>query len=158
MYWRGIRFSNTAYLLMGLFFALHTIGGHYTFAKVPMLSINEYFGFERNHFDRICHFLVGVFAYPVMEFLDRNKLVRGRLLMAVISVLAIFGVAAIFEIIEWLYAVIADPNSGTLFLGSQGDVWDAQKDMLADGLGAILFTSFYCLTVKTKAQMPEGDS
>ena len=60
-------------------------------------------------------------------------------------VMGIFGFAAIFEIFEWLYAVCSSPESGTAFLGSQGDIWDAQKDMLADGLGACCATTFYCL-------------
>ena len=145
MYWRGIRFSNTAYCLMFIFFAMHTIGGHYTFEHVPFGAVTRFFGFERNHYDRLCHFLVGLFAFPTLEYLERNNLVKGRRLLCLLTVMAIFGFAAIFELIEWCYAALADAQSGTLFLGSQGDVWDAQKDMLADGLGAICTTIFYCL-------------
>ncbi|NLF93025.1 MAG: DUF2238 domain-containing protein [Oligosphaeraceae bacterium] len=144
LYWRKIRFSDTAYLLMWLFFTLHTIGGHYTFAQVPMQTVTDLCAFQRNHYDRICHFLVGVFAYPAMEYFERNDLVRGRPLMFTLTVLGVFGFAAIFEVIEWIFAVVADPQAGTLFLGSQGDVWDAQKDMLADGLGAICCAGLYC--------------
>ena len=149
MYWRGIRFSNTAYCLMFVFFAMHTIGGHYTFEQVPIGAITRFFGFERNHYDRLCHFLVGLFAFPTLEYLEQNNLVKGRRLLCLLTVMAIFGFAAIFELIEWCYAALSDAQSGTLFLGSQGDVWDAQKDMLADGLGAICTTIFYCLSRTT---------
>lgn len=151
MYWRGIRFSNTAYALMFVFFAMHTIGGHFTFEKVPMGAINSHFGFERNHYDRICHFLVGVFAYPMMEYLEQNDRVKGRGLLFFLTVMAIFGFAAIFELIEWIYAMLADAQSGALFLGSQGDVWDAQKDILADGLGATCVALLYTLTHRQPA-------
>ena len=73
MYWRGIRFSNTAYCLMFIFFVMHTIGGHYTFEHVPIDAITRFFGFERNHYDRLCHFLVGLFAFPTLEYLERNQ-------------------------------------------------------------------------------------
>ena len=145
MYWRGIRFSNTAYFLMFVFFAMHTIGGHYTFEHVPIGAVTRFFGFGRNHYDRLCLFLVGLFAFPTLEYLERNNLVKGRRLLCFLTVMGIFGFAAIFELIEWCYAALADAQSGTLFLGSQGDVRDAQKDMLADGLGAICTTAGYCL-------------
>ena len=148
MYWRGIRFSGVAYSLMFLFFVLHTIGGHYTFEHVPFGAVTRFFGFERNNYDRICHFCVGLFAFPMLEYLERNRLVKGRYLLCLLTVMSIFGFAAIFELIEWWYAVLADEQSGILFLGSQGDIWDAQKDMLADGLGAICTTIFYCLLRK----------
>ena len=152
MYWRGMRFSAAAYCLMFVFFALHTVGGHYTFEQVPIGAVTRFFGFERNHYDRLCHFCVGLFAFPVLEYLERNGLVKGRRLLCLLTVMSIFGFAAIFELIEWCYAVWADAQSGTLFLGSQGDVWDAQKDMLADGLGAICTTVFYCIL-----RRPRGD-
>ena len=148
MYWRGIRFSDTAYSLMFLFFVLHTIGGHYTFEQVPLGAVTRFFGFERNHYDRICHFCVGLFAFPMLEYLEQNRLVKGRFLLCLLTVMSIFGFAAIFELIEWWYAALADAQSGTLFLGSQGDIWDAQKDMLADGLGAICTAILYCLLRK----------
>ncbi len=146
MYWRGIRFSNTAYLLMMMFFVLHTIGGHYTFAKVPLDPVMDFFGFERNHFDRVCHFLVGTFAFPALEYLDGKKMIRSRAAAALLVILGIFGVAAVFELVEWIYAELAEPEAGLAFLGSQGDIWDAQKDMLADGLGGCLTVGLYrCL-------------
>ena len=152
MYAKKIRFSNTACCLMFLFFAMHTIGGHYTFEHVPIDAVTRLLGFERNHYDRLCHFLVGLFAFPTLEYLEENRLVRGRRLLCLLTVMSIFGFAAIFELIEWCYAALADTQSGTLFLGSQGDIWDAQKDMLADGLGAICTTAAYCFIRSAKTE------
>src|SRR3990172_6268494 len=66
---RHFRFSNASYALMTIFIILHTIGGHYTFERVPFGAVSGFFGFERNHFDRVAHFAVGLYAYPVAEFL-----------------------------------------------------------------------------------------
>lgn len=145
LYWHGVRFSNTAYTFMALYFLMHTVGGYYTFERVPIERVTEFFGFQRNHYDRVCHFLVGTFAFAALEFFDRHRLIRSRVLSAALTVLAIFGVAAIFELIEWIYAELANPDAGAAFLGSQGDIWDAQKDMLADGMGAITATVIYAL-------------
>jgi len=132
-----VRFSNTAYALMAVLVCLHTIGGHYTFARVPFGFVTDLFGFERNHFDRVAHFSVGLYAYAIAELLLTKRLVRSVWVLALFPVFAIFTVAALYEIVEWIYAALEGGESGIEFLGSQGDVWDAQKDMLADGLGAI---------------------
>ncbi len=128
-------FSNLAYFLMAVWLFLHTIGGHYTFANVPFGFLSELFGFSRNHFDRMAHFSVGFYAYPVAELLWRKRLAYP----AVTFLFALFSIMAVacgYEIIEWMYAVMEGGDAGVEFLGSQGDVWDAQKDMLADTLGA----------------------
>lgn len=130
---------------MAIFIFCHTIGGHYTFEKVPFGFITELFDFQRNHFDRMCHFMVGFFAYPILEIIENRELVRGRFLAIIFVVMCIFGFAGIFEIVEWLYAAFSNPEAGSAFLGSQGDIWDAQKDILADGLGAITASILYCL-------------
>ena len=155
MYWHGIRFSNLAYTFVALLIYLHTVGGHYTFAEVPFGAITEFFGFSRNNFDRVCHFLVGVFAFPALEFFEKRQLIRGRRLAIFLVVLGIFGWSAIFEIVEWLYAIIADSKAGTAFLGSQGDPWDAQKDMLAAGIGSIFFAFIY-VTMNRRKSQPES--
>lgn len=145
LYWRGIRFSNTAYTLTAVFIGLHTIGGHYTFELAPFEWVKEIFGFERNHFDRVCHFWVGTFAFPVLEYCDSKHIFRTHLAAGLFVIMGVFGFAAIFEMIEWGYAEWADPVAGQAFLGSQGDIWDAQKDMLCDGIGAICTTILYAL-------------
>lgn len=135
--YRRFAFSNTAYVLMAFLVFLHTIGGHFTFERVPFDWFTELFGFERNHYDRIAHFTVGFYAYPLAELLLRRRLVLSRAVLYLFPVCFILAVAGVYEIFEWLYAVSADPEAGIAVLGSQGDVWDAQKDILADGLGSI---------------------
>jgi putative membrane protein len=124
---------------------LHTIGGHFTFERVPFDWFTAFFGFERNHYDRIAHFTVGFYAYPLAELLLRRRLVRSRTILLLFPICFILAVAGVYEIFEWLYAISADPAAGTAVLGSQGDIWDAQKDMLADGLGAITAVAFFTL-------------
>ena len=141
----GGRLSRAAWLAIAPWFLLQTLGAHYTFEHVPFGWVTEFFGFQRNHFDRICHFCVGGFAFPALELLERRGAIRGRALAVFCVVMGIFGFAAIFEIFEWLYAVSVSPEAGAAFLGSQGDIWDAQRDMLSDGLGAICASVFYCL-------------
>ena len=141
-------FSPLAYVLMSFLIYMHTIGGHFTFARVPFDFITDLFDFERNHFDRLSHFTVGFYAYPVAEFLLRKKWVNTRCGLIMFPVFFIFTVASVYEIIEWLFAISADASQGNSFLGSQGDVWDAQKDMLADGLGAILAMTVFFLKEK----------
>ena len=101
--------------------------------------------------------MVGFFAYPVLEYIEEHRLIKGRFFAAFMVVMGVFGFAAIFELIEWLYAEFSSPASGSAFLGSQGDIWDAQKDMLCDGLGAITTTIFYAL-VKRKVNRGEEEN
>lgn len=131
-------FSNTAYSLMAVFIILHTIGGHYTFERVPFSWVTNMFGFERNHYDRLAHFSVGFYAYALAELLTTRRLVRTRWIVALFPVFAITTIAGLYEIFEWQYALYSDPEAGVAVLGSQGDIWDAQKDILADTLGAML--------------------
>lgn len=141
--YRRFAFSTTAYALMGFLVFLHTLGGHFTFALVPFDWVTDWFGFSRNHYDRIAHFTVGFYAWPLAEFLLRRNLTRARGILLFFPVSAILAVAALYEIFEWQYAVLGDPAAGIAVLGSQGDVWDAQRDMLADGLGAVTATLFF---------------
>ncbi len=130
------RFSNAAYTLMSLWLVMHTIGAHYTFANVPFDFVNDLIGSERNQFDRVAHYVIGFYAFSMAEWLMR-KGYCGLKLAVLFSLFFIMSVAAAYEIIEWQYAVIEGGEAGIEFLGSQGDIWDAQKDMLADTLGAI---------------------
>ena len=141
---RRFRFSNLGYALMAVWLFLHTIGGHYTFANVPFGFVTDLFGFSRNHFDRMAHFTVGFYAFALAEYLWRRRLAH-PVVIAVFSVTVIMAVACAYEIIEWWYAVAEGGEAGVEFLGSQGDVWDAQKDMLADTLGAIFAVGLFWL-------------
>jgi putative membrane protein len=131
------KFSPLSYILMACLVIIHTIGGHYTFERVPFGFITNLFGFSRNNYDRLSHFSVGFYAYPIAEILLIKRLVRTGWVLAMFPVFAIFTVASVYEIFEWMYAVSADAAAGIAVLGSQGYIWDTQKDMFADGLGAL---------------------
>ena len=137
MYVRGVRFSATAYVLMAVLPYWHTVGGHYTFERVPFDWFNDLFGFERNMYDRVGHFSVGFYAFAIAEYL----LGRGKMSRPLACTFAIFSIAFVamaYELIEWGYAAYGgNAEAGANFLGSQGDIWDAQKDMLMDTLGAV---------------------
>ncbi|MDP8162203.1 DUF2238 domain-containing protein [Pasteurella skyensis] len=140
------KFSGLAYTLMSFWMILHFIGAKYTFASVPFGWINPYLepflGEGRNHFDRVAHYIIGFYSFPIAEFvLRRSKCTLGTALC--LGLFSIMSLAAAYEIIEWQYAVIEGGNAGVEFLGSQGDIWDAQKDMLADTLGAITALILY---------------
>ncbi len=150
LYLKNIRFSNTAYWMMSVLVVMHTVGGHYTFERVPFDWFNRLFGFERNMYDRIAHFSVGFYAYPILEIIDRRRSISNSGLAVFFSVCVIATVAMSYEIIEWIYAALSDPASGNAFLGSQGDIWDAQKDMLMDTLGALFAVTFYRFLNRSK--------
>lgn len=137
LYVKGIRFSNLAYLFMFILPFMHTIGGHYTFERVPFDWFNDLFGFERNMYDRVAHATVGLYAFPLAEYLLEKKKVANAFWATFTSLCFIVTVAAFYELFEWQYAIIADAEAGIAVLGAQGDIWDAQKDMLMDTLGAV---------------------
>lgn len=135
---RYTRLSPVAYGIFGSWCIMQIIGAHYTFELVPFDYVTRLFGFERNHYDRVAHFLVGVNAVGIAELLWRKKWAGSIRSAAVLSVLAIMAMANAWELVEWIYAEIDGGEAGAAFLGSQGDPWDAQKDMLMDTLGALL--------------------
>jgi putative membrane protein len=146
LYLRGIRFSPLAYALMAVLPYMHTIGGHYTFERVPFEWFNRAFGFERNMYDRVAHFSVGFYAFGIVEYLLARR-AMSRPLAALFAVFAIATVAMSYELIEWGYAAYGgNAEAGANFLGSQGDVWDAQKDMLMDTLGAVTAVLVFVVT------------
>lgn len=136
LYLRGVRFTPLAYILMAVLPYWHTVGGHYTFERVPFDWFSNLFGFERNMFDRIGHFSVGFYAFGILEYLVSRRAMSLKLACQ-FAIYTIAFVAMSYELIEWVYAVTAGGASGANFLGSQGDIWDAQKDMLMDTLGAV---------------------
>ena len=148
---KGIRFSNVAYLLMFILPFMHTIGGHYTFELVPFDWFNNFFGFSRNMFDRVGHFAVGFYALPIIEYLVMKKLVASKFLVITYSVFVIAFVAVFYEWIEWWYADLFGGDAGAAFLGSQGDIWDAQKDMFMDVSGAVVTSIGYLICRNRKA-------
>ncbi len=141
--------SKTAYFLMFIWLTLHTIGAKYTFAEVPFDWFNQLIGSERNNFDRVAHFAIGLYAYSIAEYLIRRQLAN-RWIAGAFALFCIMSIAAGYEIIEWWYADLAGGEEGIAFLGSQGDIWDAQKDMLCDTLGAI--TALFIMSWQCRLQ------
>lgn len=149
--YKRFSFSNTSYALMAVFIFMHTFGGHFTFERVPFGFVSDLFGFSRNHYDRLAHFSVGFYAFPLAELLDKKNMSRSFFVLFFFPICFIFTVASIYEIFEWIYAVSADPSAGLAVLGSQGDLWDAQKDMLSDGLGSLTAILFFFARRKKSA-------
>ncbi|MBF6057422.1 DUF2238 domain-containing protein [Thiomicrorhabdus heinhorstiae] len=136
---RYFRLSKLSYTLITLFMCMHVIGSHYTYAEVPFgFTLQEWFGAERNMYDRVVHFSFGLLiAYPMREIFYRIAHARSfwGYWLPVELVLAFSG---LYEIVEWLTAANVNPSAGLAFLGAQGDIWDAQKDMLVAGIGAVV--------------------
>lgn len=148
--YRSFRFSNTAYVCMTIWCALQIIGAHYTFEHVPFDTITGLFGFERNHYDRVAHFAVGLAGIAIAELLVKLKLVNSVSTAAWFSMVFMLAIAGAWEIVEWLYAEIDGGEAGQAFLGSQGDTWDAQKDMLMDTLGAATAAFIFCFQHRSR--------
>jgi putative membrane protein len=137
--YRRFQFSTPSYLLMTAFLSLHAIGAHYTYAEVPFgFWLQQLFGFSRNPFDRLVHFSYGLLlAYPLRELLVRLAGVKG-LWAYYLPVSGMLAQSGLFEIVEAVVAQIVSPELGAAYLGTQGDEWDAQMDMIAAFAGALL--------------------
>lgn len=137
--YRRFQFSRLSYCLIALFLTLHAIGAHYTYAEVPFgYWLKDVFALSRNPFDRIVHFAYGaLLAYPFREWLVRLAKVDG-VWSYYFPISAILAQSGLFEVIEGMVAVLVSPELGALYLGTQGDEWDAQKDMAAALAGALL--------------------
>lgn len=125
-------------ILLSLHAMLLLIGAHYTYAEVPPFNwLRDTFDLTRNHYDRLGHFMQGfVPALTARELLLRTSPLKpGKWLFAIIT-LGCLGISAAYELIEWAVSVNTGDRS-TAFLGTQGDVWDTQKDMLMALIGAI---------------------
>jgi putative membrane protein len=135
---RYFRLSRLSYTLITAFMALHVVGSHYTYAEVPFgYELQRWFGADRNMYDRLVHFAFGLLlAYPMREVFLRVAKTRGIWGYWLPVELAL-AFSAVYEIIEWGVASRVAPAAGLAFLGAQGDVWDAQKDMLLAAAGAM---------------------
>lgn len=147
--WRrqSLNVSKVSATLVFIYLCAHEIGSHYTYAEVPYdawaqaltgHTVNEVFGWQRNHFDRLVHFLYGLLlSYPMRELYVRMGWLHGRLTFT-FPIAITLAFSALYEILEWWAAELVGGALGTAYLGTQGDVWDAQKDMGLAGLGAVL--------------------
>ena len=145
--YRSLPFSRVSYTLITLFLCLHAVGAHYTYSAVPYerwfegltgQPFSQVFGWERNQFDRLVHFSYGLLlAYPVREVFLRVAAVKG-FWGYFLPLDVTMSTSMIYELIEWGAAEYFGGDLGVAFLGSQGDVWDAQKDMAMATLGAVI--------------------
>ena len=136
-------FSTSSSWMLFLFFVLHGLGAHYTYSEIPFFSpITEFFGFDRNHYDRVIHFLFGFLLFlPFYElFISFEKSAKNTFLFTFVFMIAASG---FYEVIEWIATQMTHADLGTAFLGTQGDEWDAQKDMLCSYLGTLISATLY---------------
>jgi len=145
--YRHFLLSRLSYTLIFVFLCLHEIGAHYTYAQVPYdiwferatgHTLNSLLGWQRNHYDRLVHFLYGLLlAYPIREVFLRVANARG-FWGYFLPLDLTMSTSMIFELFEWGAAEFFGGDLGIAYLGTQGDVWDAHKDMALASLGALI--------------------
>jgi putative membrane protein len=150
---KALPLSRVSYTLIFLFLCLHTVGAHYTYSLVPYdawvesltgRTLSSLTGWERNHFDRLVHLCYGLLlAYPAREVFLRVADVHG-FWGYYLPLDVVMATSVVYELIEWGAAVALGGDLGVAYLGTQGDPWDAQKDMAlasAGAIGAMLVTA-----------------
>lgn len=145
--YRRLPLSRLSYALVFLFLCLHEIGSHYTYALVPYDawsralfggSADALLGWDRNNYDRVVHFSYGfLLAYPIREVVLRVGDMRG-FWGYFLPLDVTMSSSMLYELVEWGVAVVFGGELGMAYLGTQGDVWDAHKDMALASLGACL--------------------
>jgi putative membrane protein len=146
--YRRLPLSSLACVLLFTFGVLHEIGAHYQYSDVPYdrwfatisggRSLDAMLGFERNQYDRLVHFLYGLLITPVAaEVISARVRLRG-LWLFLIPVTFMMSHALIYELVEWFAASVFAADVGQAYLGTQGDVWDAQKDMFMATIGSLI--------------------
>jgi putative membrane protein len=142
--YRRFQFTTFVYALITLHACILFVGGHYTYAEVPLFNwIRDHYHLARNEYDRVGHFAQGfVPALVAREVLLRQKIVlrRGWLFFIVLSIS--MAVSAAYELLEWRVAV-ATGSAADAFLGAQGDPWDTQEDMATAAIGALTALLFF---------------
>lgn len=143
---RALPLSRVSYTLIFLFLCLHAVGAHYTYSLVPYdawvewltgRTLSSITGWERNHFDRLVHFSYGLLlVYPAREVFLRVADVRG-FWGYYLPLDVVMATSMLYELIEWGAATLFGGDLGVAYLGTQGDPWDAQKDMALATAGAI---------------------
>jgi putative membrane protein len=151
--YRRFAFSLTSYCFIAGFLTLHTIGAHYTYAEVPAgYWLQHSLNLSRNPFDRIAHFAYGMLlVYPLRELLVRLAGVKG-LWSYYLAASIILAQSGLFEVIEALVAMLVNPELGSMYLGTQGDEWDAQKDMASAFVGSLI--TMACVRALSKSKSP----
>lgn len=148
--YKKYQFSDLSYLLICIFICLHVYGSKYTYTENPFgYWLKDYFNTSRNHYDRIVHFSSGfLLAYPVREF-SQKWMKFPKLVSWILPIELALSVSALYEIVEWAVADVFFTGYRNSYLGTQGDIWDAQKDIFLAFLGAILAMTTVFLINKT---------
>lgn len=144
---RPVQFSLQSRICMALLFIAHTIGTHFTYSLTPYnewsgfvfgSSINEWFGWERNHYDRFVHLFYGLsLAIPLQEVFQQ-RLNTLRMTARILALNILLSTSALYELLEWFAAELFGGELGAAYLGTQGDIWDAHADIALAGLGGLL--------------------
>ena len=151
---RRLRFSNAAYTCLCVFFVLHEVGAHYTYSLVPYdawfqqatgVTLNSLLGFERNHFDRLLHFLYGLLITPATVEVFAHYGRYGRSWSFLLPMFFMAGHSTFYELVEWAAAMAFGGELGVAYLGTQGDIWDAQKDMALALAGTVITLVAYAI-------------
>lgn len=147
--YKKYQFSDLSYLLICVYLCLHIYGSKYTYAENPFgYWLKDVFHASRNHYDRIVHFCFGfLLAYPMRE-LFLKWLKYPKRVSWILPIEITLSIGAFYELIEWAVADLFFKAQGDAYLGTQGDIWDAQKDIFLAFLGAILATSLVSLIKK----------
>ncbi|MFZ2507822.1 MAG: DUF2238 domain-containing protein [Steroidobacteraceae bacterium] len=160
---RRLRFSNFAYTCLFAFFALHAIGAHYTYSLVPYdewfralagTTLNELLGFERNHYDRLIHFLYGLLVAPAAVEIFAHYGRYPRVWAALFPLLFMASHAVIYELIEYAAVLLFGGDLGQAFLGTQGDIWDGQKDMALAVAGSAIMVAAIAIAGRLPVRRP----
>lgn len=134
------RFTTLSYIIITILAIIMFVGGHYTYSKVPFFNwIKDVFDLNRNHYDRFGHLIKGLFTIVIREILLRKTQLTNGFWLVTISISISLAIAALYEIIEWIaFKITKGGTAAKDFLGTQGDVWDAQWDMSLALVGSIL--------------------
>lgn len=156
-------FSNLSYFLLFLFASAHALGAHYTYSQVPydawseslfQMSLTNLFGFSRNHYDRLVHFMFGLLCYlPTRELLRSRVTARGAGSFVLPGTI-IVTIATFYELLEWFAVQLFGGDLGQSYLGMQGDIWDSQKDVAVAVIGAAIAGGIVAMSARRKAHLP----
>jgi putative membrane protein len=136
--YKAFPLSRVSYTCIFVFLVLHALGAHYTYAKVPYQEWLPFLEGGRNHYDRLVHFAYGLLlAYPIREMFLRIGNVRG-FWGYFLPLDLTMSTSMLYELIEWAAAEVLGGDLGAAYLGTQGDIWDAHKDMALASLGALI--------------------
>ena len=141
---RSVHFDSLSRVNFFLLFCIHTLGTHYTYSLTPYpefsellfgSSPNDWFNWQRNHYDRFVHFAFGALMYHPIKQALAPRLRQQKPPVHWLSGHIIVSVSALYELLEWAAAIIFGGDMGIAYLGTQGDIWDAQIDIALGGLG-----------------------